>query len=334
MARHPTPASAAAFRPMPGLANGHAQTVFAGLLRRPPAVRMRRERVELPDGDFVDADWSAEKGLAAEAPVAILLHGLEGSSASPYMAGMMRALGNAGIRSVALHFRGCSGPPNRRRVGYHSGWTDDLRHFLALLRARQPRAPLAAVGFSLGGNVLLKLLGEQGAAARLDAAAAVSVPFDLSVCADNMSGGISRLYQRYLVRRLRAHLERKRRFHPVPVDLSAARAARSFRAFDEAVTAPLHGFRDAGDYYAQVSSRRFLKAVRVPTRIIQAADDPFLGRAALPTVDELPEAVRFELTERGGHLGFVGGTPARPVYHLEHRIPAWLVRIFRGEIQD
>lgn len=307
------------FRPAPGLSNPHLQTLWASLLRRPPRVALRRERLELPDGDFLDLDWTVEP---AGGPVVMLLHGLEGSSASPYAAGMLAALGERGWRGVVVHARGCSGEPNRLPRRYHGGDTGDVMHAFRHVRARAVPDPVAAIGYSLGGSVLLNWLATENPP--LWAAAAVSVPFELGVSADRLNRGLSRLYQRHLLGRIYLALERKHRAMDHPLSAAIRHRPSSFRAFDDAYTAPLHGFRGADDYYRRASCRSRLRAIRTPTLIVQASDDPFLTAAALPEARELGPGVTLELARRGGHVGFVAGRLWRPRYWLEQRIPAYL----------
>jgi predicted alpha/beta-fold hydrolase len=231
-----------------------------------------------------------------------------------------------GWRALVMHFRGCSGEPNRLARSYHSGETGDLQTVVTWLRQREPETPLAAVGYSLGGNVLLKWLGEQGERAPLTAAVAVSVPFQLAGAAERMQQGFSRVYQWVLLRSLRRNALRKfRDWHPPPVDLARVRRMRSFWSFDDGVTAPLHGFADVHDYYRRASSRQFLAAIRVPTLILQARDDPFMTASVIPSAAELSPATTLELSEHGGHVGFVEARPRwRVGYWLERRIPLYL----------
>jgi uncharacterized protein len=309
------------FRPAWWLPGPHLQTLWPHLVRRRPRLALRRERLELPDGDFVDLDWTA----GATGPLALVLHGLEGCSASHYAAGILEALHTRGVRGVLMHFRGCSGEPNRMPRSYHSGETTDLQHVLDVLRRREPATPFAAIGYSLGGNVLLKWLGERGEHARLSAAIAVSVPFDLHQAAWRLERGTSRLYQWALLQQLRRSAARKFRSRPAPFDLEALHRARSFRAFDDLVTAPLHGFSSADEYYSRSSSRQYLRSIRVPTLILHAADDPFMTERAIPRPADLSPQVTLELSPKGGHVGFVAGrSPLRPVYWLEQRIPDYL----------
>lgn len=301
----------------------HRQTLWARLMRHAPRLALQRERLELPDGDFIDLDWT-ETGSG---PIVIILHGLEGSSDSPYARGILQAVERRGWRGVVMHFRGCNGEPNRLARSYHSGDTGDLAYFIDVLRRREPRTPLATVGFSLGGNVLLKWLGKTGHQAPVRAAVAVSVPFDLHSAADRLQQGFSRLYQWQLMRSMRRSVAEKRRRMELPLKIRDLSALKSFRDFDEHVTAPLHGFDNADHYYTASSSRQYLKGIAVPTLVLHARDDPFMTEAAIPRNDELSEAVTLELSAHGGHVGFVAGTwPWRPRYWLEERIPAYLAR--------
>lgn len=308
------------FRPAWWLRGPHAQTLWPFLFRSRQLPGVTCERLELPDGDFLDLAWYG-KGP----DICVLLHGLEGSCQSHYMPGMMQSLAMAGWRVVVIHFRGCSGEVNRLPRSYHSGETGDIRYLLRRLREREQPRRLAAVGFSLGGNVLLKYLGERPEVSDLDAACAVSVPFDLAAGAERLSRGLSQLYQWWLVRALRRKIADKFSRMPSPFDLTALDHQRTFREFDDKVTAPLHGFLDADDYYARSSSKRFLIAITTPTLILQAADDPFLGPDPVPTADELSPAVRLELSQRGGHVGFVSGRwPWQAEYWLDGRIRVFL----------
>lgn len=313
------------FKPAWWLRNRHLQTIVPNTFRPLPQLAIRRERIELPDGDFVDADWTT----GSEGPIVILLHGLEGSRESRYAAWTLKRLHDAGYRGVLLHFRGCSGEPNRQANGYHSGHTADFDHFVRELQKREPKAPLAAVGYSLGGNALLKWLGEHAGERVLETAVAVSVPFRLDICADAINRGFARVYQKHLIARMRRSAARKLdRIRASGLDPDLARI-RTFREFDAALTAPLHGFRDADDYYARSSSVHFLAGITTPTLILHALDDPFMTPAIVPLESELSPAVTLELSEGGGHVGFVGGRwPWRPVYWLEERLLAHLAAAF------
>lgn len=293
------------------------QTLWPYLFRRTPQVELRRERIELLDGDFLDLDWSTN----GSGPIVIVLHGLEGSSDSKYVRGLLKSVHERGWRGVVMHFRGCSGEPNRLPRSYHSGETGDLAYVVDLLRQREPIVPLFVVGFSLGGNVLLKWLGEVGAQAPVKAAVAVSVPFLLDESAKRLDQGFSRLYQWGLMRSMRDSVAEKRRRMKLPLKIEDLSALRTFRDFDEHVTAVLHGFAGAHDYYARSSSRQYLKGIQVPTLIVQSRDDPFMTNAVIPQDGELSSAIELELYDGGGHVGFVAGRyPWNPDYWLEGKI--------------
>lgn len=275
----------------------------------------------LPDGDFIDLDWTG-KGTG---PVVLVLHGLEGSSRSPYARGLLRAIDYAGWRGVVMHFRGCSGEANRLARSYHSGETEDLAFVVASLLKRDPDARLAVVGFSLGGNVLLKWLGETGKGNPAKAAVAVSVPFVLNTAAIRLNRGFSRLYQWKLLRSLRANVRRKFRRLAAPIPLQQLGSLRCFYDFDHYVTAPLHGFASADHYYAEASSRQYLPGVGIPTLVVHAEDDPFMSPDAIPARTELSDTTRLEVYPHGGHVGFVAGRwPWCAEYWLEKRITGFL----------
>jgi len=322
--------STSPFKPAWWLNNDHLQTIYPALLRRPEKSPVRRERLPTPDQDFLDLDFCD----AVDGPLVLLLHGLTGGSASVYILGLQSALLRKGYSSVALNFRGCSGVQNNTSRCYHSGETTDFDFVYQTLRRRYPAKPMAAVGFSLGGNVLLKWLGEQGDAAGLFAAVSVSVPLLLDKCATRLDKGLSRLYRAVLLAELKTYVREKQR-HLLAIgnvkaaetvaDLGDLSGIHSFWEYDERVVARLYGFDGAADYYRRSSSRHFLKLIRTPTLMVQAADDPFMTADVLPAVDELPECVRLEVTENGGHVGFIAGNnPLKPVYWLEDRILSFL----------
>lgn len=316
---------ASEFHPAFWLRGPHRQTLFAARCRPTPALIVDHEIWNLPDGDFIDLAWLPDRGQPPDTPLVVVLHGLTGSIGSSYARGLLRQVRARGWRGLLMHFRGAGPRPNRLPQGYHSGDTGDLGRLLTRLRDRFPRAPLFAAGYSLGGNVLLKYLGEQGNAAPLNAAAAVSVPFDLDRCATAINHGLSRAYQAHLLTHMRAEIQRKADTVADTLTLPDLHTLRDFRAFDDAVTAPLNGFADAADYYARCSSRPFLRHIRVPTLILHAADDPFMHPDVVPAEGELAPCVRLELSAHGGHVGFVAGNRlGRPRYWLEERIPCYL----------
>ena len=315
------------YTPAPWLPGPHLPTLWAALCRAVPAPPLAFERLELADGDFLDLAWTADNG----GPSVLVLHGLEGSHRSPYIRAMLVALAAAGYRGVLMHFRGCSGFPNRLPRSYHSGDTADAATVVELITRRIGRPPFAIIGYSLGGNVLLKWLGETGAACPLTTAIAVSVPFDLAACADRLAQGASRLYQWYLVRSMQARFTAKFGAHSNPLGIPDVTALDSFWRFDDAVTAPLHGFRDGHDYYARASCRRFLADIATNTLILHAEDDPFVPASAIPHAAELARSITLELAAHGGHVGFVTGVvPGRARYWLEARIIAHLEAMRAG----
>ncbi|HSX86924.1 MAG TPA: hydrolase [Pseudomonas sp.] len=320
-----------AFKPAWWLPGAHLQTLWNPMCRKPPVLQRQRERVWLEDGDFLDLDWHGPH--EATAPLVLVLHGLTGSSNSLYALGLQQALAAQGWASAALNWRGCSGEPNLLPRGYHSGASEDLAETVRHLRAQRPMAPLYAVGYSLGGNVLLKYLGESGADSQLQGAVAVSVPFRLDQCADRIGLGFSRIYQAHFMREMIAYVKDKQRLfsHQGQADrlsilekLGPLDGMRTFWEFDGRITAPLHGYADAQDYYKRASSRYFLGRIETPTLIVQAADDPFVFSHSVPDASELSASTELELHAHGGHVGFVAGSPRRPVYYLERRIPQWL----------
>lgn len=303
----------------------HLQTILPKWLHRQPA-QFRAERLELPDGDFVDLAWNLSPEPTTAQPLLVLFHGLEGSVHSHYAKGMLTHLAKQDQQAVLMHFRGCSGEPNRRLEAYHSGAISDARYLIATLQQRYPNRPLLAIGWSLGGNMLVNLLARTPDLP-LQAAMVISAPLLLASCSDRVNRGFSRVYQTYLLKSLRGNLERKRQQVPGADKRWSAdqiAAIGTLRQFDELVTAPLHGFASADDYYQRCSGLPLLGTIGIPTLIIHAADDPFMSEAVIPAAHALSPTVRYELSRCGGHVGFMYGTPWRPRYWLEERVNAWL----------
>ena len=291
--------------------------------------------MELADGDFLDLDWvSGRDGheLGDDSPLVLLLHGLEGSANSGYARQLYRELTARRFQAVGLNFRGCSGEPNRLPRAYHSGETGDLAHVVRVLRERYPERVIGAVGFSLGGNVLLKYLGEEGQRGQgIDTAVAISVPFDLSAGADYVERGFSKTYRALLVRKLKRKVRTKACIMNGEIDLARTLAVRTFREFDSAVIVPIHGFEDAEDYYRSSSSAQFLGSIRVPTLLIHSSDDPFLPPECVPErVTQRNPHIHTEFTRSGGHVGFVSGVPWAPVFWGERRAAEFLTERLRG----
>ena len=289
------------------LPGGHLQTLYASLFIRVAPVACRRERLELPDGDFLDFDWVDGR---AGAPVVVLFHGLEGGAGSPYARRLMAQVRACGWHGTVAHFRGCSGEDNRLPRAYFAGDSEDVERILRHVKSQHPAAPVYAAGVSLGGNALLKWLGEQGESARalVDATAAVSAPLDLSAAGHTLDRGFQRrVYTAHFLLTLKAKALRKAARFPGMLDAEAIAAATTFREFDTLVTARLHGFRDAEDYWRRVSSKPLLKSIALPTLVINAKNDPFLPASALPATGNVSSAVTLEQPDTGGHVAFPSG---------------------------
>jgi len=311
------------FEPSLWLPGAHAQTVYASVLAPRPLVDWRRERWDTPDGDFVDVDFA---GDGRQAPLLVIFHGLEGSSDSHYARHLAARALAGGWRAAVPHFRGCSGEPNRLPRAYHSGDTDEIEWMLQRLFAGAAGWPLHAAGVSLGGNALLCWLGLRGAtaSATLRSAIAVCAPLDLAVAGATLEHGFARLYAWNFLRTLRAKaLEKSRRFAG-RFDPARIGAARSLRAFDDAYTAPAHGYRGVDDYWTRASSRPLLASIRVPTLLLNTLDDPFLPAHVLPHAHDLPSWFEVERPARGGHVGFVRGWPPGDCGWLAARAAAFL----------
>jgi predicted alpha/beta-fold hydrolase len=250
---------------------------------------------------------------------------------------MYRALARVSIAAVGLNFRSCSGEVNRLPRSYHSGDTGDVGWVLGMLSARFPKRPLGAVGFSLGGNALVKYLGEEGEQGRrnpVQAAVAVSVPYDLSVGSDHVERGFSRVYRAYLMRKLRRKIAAKRHMLDGLIDVDATLRTVTFRQFDDAATAPLHGFRNAADYYERCSSAGFVRHVAIPTLLIHSFDDPFLPANRVPeSAARANPNITTVFTQRGGHVGFLKGAPWAPRFCAEEVAAEFLAERLRGHAE-
>ncbi len=309
------------------LPGGHLQTIYSSLFIRAPAIDYRRERLELPDGDFLDIDWINGQ---AGTPTVVLFHGLEGSADSHYARNLMATVRARDWHGAVAHFRGCSGEDNRLPRAYFAGDSEDIDRILNHLKSHQPSSPIYAVGISLGGNALLKWLGEQADAAHrlVSHAAAVSAPVDLTVAGNTLDRGFNRLvYTARFLATLKQKALKKAAQFPGTLDARAIAASTTFREFDTLVTARLHGFRDADDYWLKVSSRPLLKSITVPTLIINAKNDPFFPASALPTSADVSSAVTLEQPAGGGHVAFPAGPfpgnldwlPRRLMQHFDNR---------------
>lgn len=318
----------AEFRAARGLGNRHVQTL---LPRLRPLRELERdtEILNLPDNDFVELAWVRPAPLRDDAPVFILFHGLEGSFDSPYARELLAAATALGWRAVMMHFRGCGQAPNRLARAYHSGDTADAYWFIGQLAQRYPRAVKVAAGVSLGGNMLVKLVAEQGGdGLDLAGAIAVSAPLDLAASADALNRGFARNYQRHLLRSLKRKVAAKMANSRLPISLSPYQLGQldSFWAYDNEVTAPLHGFTSASDYYRRASAGRLIADIELPTLILHAVDDPFMPGDLFERLPTPSDAVRVEIAMQGGHAGFIETH--------QGRLGSWVARRIARQLQD
>ncbi len=307
------------FKPLRYLKNRHLQTILPSVIQ-PAFPSVEKERIELEDGDFIDLLWTRFRSPQT----LLVLHGLEGSAHSAYAKRILNYCNAQQIAAVLMHFRGCSGEPNRLLRSYHSGETGDLQRVINHLKGCSINN-IALLGYSLGGNVTLKYMGEKTTDPAIRCAIAVSAPMRLDICSDAMDQGFARIYQASLLRRLIKKMYLKQellntsdRHFPDPHSM------RNFRQFDDSFTAPIHGFDNAEHYYQKCSSKQFLIRIDKPTLIIQSLDDPFMTTEVLPREHELSSSVNLELSTHGGHVGFIGDNKMRPRLWLQNRIHRFL----------
>lgn len=309
-----------------GLTNPHLQTLAPRFIRKKALFEPVWQTLDTPDGDFLDIAWSenVDQQSNTDKPIFVLFHGLEGCFYSPYANGLMDAFAKQGWLSVMMHFRGCSGKPNRLARAYHSGEVEDARFFLEHLNQRFPTQTKVAVGISLGGNMLANYLATYNSQPLLDAATIVSAPLDLSACSERIEQGFSKLYKSYLLSSLKKSALQKHHLLKGELGLSYQNIKRVTKLyeFDDLITAPLHGFKDAADYYHQCSGIHRLKEITLPTQIIHAKDDPFMTEDVIPKY-VLPNNIDYRLFEQGGHVGFVTGSALKPRFWLEEALPAY-----------
>jgi len=307
------------------LKNSHLQTISAKFFKRNERCSTVLETVELPDGDFIDLAWTEMPDTSNSKPIVIILHGLEGSKDSHYARGMLNTLSKNGWIGVLMHFRGCSGRPNRHASSYHSGDIRDITYLTKLLTTKYHHHEFAVIGYSLGGNVLSRYLAEFSKNP-FRAAAIICAPLDLASCSERINQGFSKVYQKYLVGMLINSSQQKlknRTFNNLcPQKLSKIQ---TIWQFDDYVTAPINGFKNAEDYYLKSSGKLGLKKIKTPCLIIHAQDDPFMNHQAIIPTQKLPDNIVFEVSKHGGHVGFIAGkNPLNPIYWLEHRVPQFL----------
>ena len=316
------PITKSSFKPAWGLSNPHLQTLWSTFFRSIPKVELSSNRLELADGDFLDIVTTDLK----DKPIVIILHGLEGSLSSHYVKPLIKQLDDANYGVCFVHFRGCGDELNRLPRSYHSGDTQDLGSVIEYIEEEYKQDIFAVIGFSLGGNVVLKWLGEQGDDAPTKAGIAVSVPFQLQDAGDRLEKSFSRVYQKHLLTTCQKKYQQKFESEPSPLgdDIDVCKLG-TFYSFDDKITAPLHGFEGADDYYKQCSSRQFLKHIRKPTLVLHSKDDPFMWERTIPSEDELSPSVELEISDAGGHVGFVGGKhPFNVEYWVDKRVVEWL----------
>ncbi|WNC71911.1 hydrolase [Thalassotalea psychrophila] len=308
------------FKPAWWLSNRHLQTMAAKILRRNQTVAVINETVELPDGDFVDLAWTEDPNLHPLKPIVYVLHGLEGSINSHYAKGMMGAIKAKGWIGLLMHFRGCSGRPNRQGPSYHSGDTWDIHYCTEHLKERFVNRPVAILGFSLGGNVLANYLAEDPNNP-FRCAAVICAPLHLASCSTQIDQGFSKVYQKYLVDMLKDSTTEKIKLKLIShIELAELEQIKTLFEFDQKVTAPINGFESAEDYYEKASGLYQLDKITKPTLIIHAMDDPFLCHKYLNKIPE-NSSINLEVSKHGGHVGFISGrNPFKPQYWLENRV--------------
>ena len=317
--------STSKFKPAWWLTNNHLQTLAAKFIRRNHTLVTYTETLELPDDDFIELAWTEKPNKHNTKPIIVVLHGLEGSKNSHYATGMLNALKNQGWIAVLMHFRGCSGKPNRQASSYHSGDIRDISYLTEQLVTRYRHCEFAIVGFSLGGNVVTQYLA-QVPNNPYQAAIVICAPLDLASCSARINQGFSQLYQKYLLQMLKKSTLVKINTKVIHnIKDTKIHSLKTIYDFDEQVTAPLNGFANAQDYYQQASGNRVIEKIKQPCLFIHAADDPFLNHQHTLPKQKLPENITFEVSTHGGHVGFIyGNNPLKPQYWLEKRTPGFL----------
>jgi uncharacterized protein len=296
--------SESTYRPPLLFSNPHVQTVFPSVFRKVNGVSYRRERIDTPDDDFLDLDFST----VGSSRIVIVLHGLEGDSGRAYVTGMVKAFNRRGWDALALNFRGCGGEINRQLRFYHSGDTEDLQTTIDYVIAKNTYSEIALIGFSVGGNVVLKYLGERGTNVPplIEKAVVFSVPCDLATSAVKIASQENRIYMKRFLRMLHRKIRMKMRAMPGSIHDEGFDRIKDFRDFDNRYTAVFHGFKGAEDYWSSSSSKQFLAGIAMPTLLVSAQDDPFLTQECFPA-DEAASSSSFflEVPAHGGHVGFV-----------------------------
>lgn len=309
------------FKPTGWIANPHLQTMLPTLIMdRKPPLSTRHEEIELSDGDNLELEWYGPD----TGPIIVMIHGVTGDIDSAYIKYGMPEFAQHGWRSVMIYYRGYGMRHNRTTSVTHAGHTDDLSEVLNVLHQREPSTPIVAIGYSQGANMLLKYLGEVGKNTPLTCAVAVSPPFQLRAISNCIRYGVKRFYQWYLLRQLRHFFREKFQYRPAPFDIEKLNQYKSFWHFDDNVTAPVSGFKGAVDYYKQASCLNYLSGITIPTLIIHAKDDSIMTPDIIPTASQISNSTTLELSEKGGHLGFIYGSLFNCKFWLNERIPSYL----------
>lgn len=313
------------FKPAKYLSNPHIQTMVAKWLNRNQVVPTFNETLELPDNDFVDLTWTEIPRNNNTKPIIVLLHGLQGSKNSHYIKSMLSAIKAKGWIGVLIHFRGCSGKPNKKAHSYHSGFTHDIHYFTEQLTIRYPDCKFAIIGYSLGGNVLIKYLAETQNTP-YSCATVICAPLHLASCSEKINRGFSKIYQKYLLDMLKQATEEKIQLGLIDnISLKELEQMKTMLDFDNKVTAPLNGFENAEHYYQASSGINVLKQINTPCLIIHAKDDPFISHQHVTSIDSLPENIIFEVSDYGGHVGFLSSEKLfKPQYWLDTKVPQFV----------
>lgn len=312
------------FTPAFALKNRHLQTLYSSFFRKSKNLDFEIEKFILSDEDFLEAYWLNKPKKNSKTPIVIILHGLQGSYSSPYINGIMHALKINSFSCVLMHFRSCSGKMNKKLRSYHSGETEDLREFVSSIKKRFVNNELFIIAYSLGGNVLLKYLGEEGGNSPFKAAASICAPLDLEICSDVISKGFARVYESHILRTLKKDLLIKYMNHDIKsiIDLKKEDIPKikSIKEFDEIFTSKINNFKNAKNYYKLSSSKQYLKYIKTNTLLIHSLDDPFMLKDILPSSEELSSFIKLEVYKNGGHLGFISGSIIKPIYFLDLKL--------------
>ncbi len=315
------------FNPSTFLKNPHVQTILPLFLPTKTG-DLYQEEYSFEDGDFTELVWNKKPKQPKN--IVILFHGLGGSIHSHYISGMMNTLEEIGFNSVLMHFRGCGIKPNKKARMYHAGEIEDASSLIHHLQKKYPLAKLHAIGYSLGANMLLKLVASFKNKSPLHSAVAISAPLELEKCTRYIDQGFAKIYQHYLLKDLKSsllnkvkHLDLKTDFD---LDEARVKKIKTIYEFDDIFTAPVHGYKNAKEYYTQNSSRQFLKEIKIPTLLIHSKDDPFMPSSVFPEPDEISNSILYEVGNYGGHVGFIEGTLFKPEFWLEKRVKSFFIQ--------